>query len=88
MASSIIKADRIVVDTLSQTVASVPANSYSDVTLNRVTNGTFMGATVKLGSTAQGIPVINNVTSTAIVVRIRNLSSNAAPPCGNSRRLA
>lgn len=62
---------------LTENNISVAANGYTDVTLTRTDGGIFFGATVRLTATANAFAVINNVNATQIVVRIRNVTSNA-----------
>lgn len=64
-------------DDFVQTGISIAANSYTDVTLNRTISGTFLGATVRVSGTSNAVAIINNVTATTVVVRLRNVSSSA-----------
>lgn len=71
------KKNRVVVDSVTKTISSVAASSYVDVSVERPTAGTFLSATMRLAGTQYAVPIVNAVSTTAVTVRIKNVSSNA-----------
>ena len=76
--------NRIQRDSLTGTIDSIPANSYADITLDRP-SGTFLAATISISGTSICVPWLQNVLTSTITVRVRNISTtNAAAHVGVS----